>query len=52
MPQGRRPIFVESPPAHAGIVSALRTAFAVGPTVPDNDVEEEDEFAALLKRLN
>ena len=46
----RRPIFVSGPPAHAGIVAALRTAFAPGPRSPDNDVE--DEFSALLERLN
>lgn len=50
-PQGRRPIFVDTPPAHAGIVSALRTAFAVGSVAPHND-EDEDEFAALLSRIN
>lgn len=47
--KSRRPIFVESPPAHAGIVAALRTAFGEGKRLPDND---ELDFAELLGRLN
>lgn len=45
----RRLIQVEHPPAHAGIVEALRRAFDDG-ACSSNDNEEE--FEALLSRLN
>ena len=45
----RHPIFVSGPPAHAGIIAALRAAFGEGARLPDND---DDEFSDLLKRLN
>lgn len=47
--KGRHAIFVDSPPAHAGIVAALRSAFSEGERLPDND---DDGFAELLARLN
>ena len=45
----RRPFLIGDPPAHAGIVAALRTAFGDGVRAPDND---DDVFAKLLARLN
>ena len=45
----RRPIFVSGPPAHAGIVAALRTAFGEGARLPES---QDDGFAKLLGRLN
>lgn len=46
----RKPIYVNDPPAHAGIVAALRAAFGDGVRLPDND--DHDEFEELLARLN
>jgi hypothetical protein len=44
---GRRVIHVDFPPAHAGIMAALRRAFEAAAVEPcDRD------FAELLRRLN
>lgn len=45
----RRPIYVSNPPAHAGIVAALRTAFSDGTR---SSSDQDDEFSELLARLN
>jgi hypothetical protein len=44
---GRRIIRVDVPPAHAGIMSALRRAFEAAASEPS-----DRDFAELLRRLN
>jgi hypothetical protein len=44
---GRRIIRIDVPPAHAGIMSALRRAFEAAASEPS-----DRDFAELLRRLN
>ena len=44
---GRRIIRVDVPPAHAGIMAALRRAFEAAASEPS-----DRDFAELLRRLN
>jgi hypothetical protein len=44
---GRRVIRVDVPPAHAGIMAALRRAFEAAASEPS-----DRDFADLLRRLN
>jgi hypothetical protein len=44
---GRRTIRIDVPPAHAGIMAALRRAFEAAASEPS-----DRDFAELLRRLN
>lgn len=46
--KGRRAIFVDCPPAHAGTVAALRSAFSE----PVRGDSVDREFEALLSKLH
>ena len=46
-PLGGRIIRVDAPPAHAGIMAALRRAFEAAASEPSNR-----DFAELLRKLN